>query len=119
MKKILSTFLLFTLLLVFCSSCTPKPDFDVRGTWDYTMFAENSEVYDIGTIIFDGQGASRDYTQINIYDVEYVGNYTVSASVITLTGYENWQGILTDANTMNGDWQHDDGSQGTFEATRK
>ena len=119
MKKIIIHFLFALLILLNLSACAAKADFDIRGTWDYTMTDEGGNQYDIGTITFDGTDIKGNYTQLNIYDVEYVGDYTVSGVELKLTGYENWQGTLSSANTMSGTWKHDDGDKGTFEAIRK
>ena len=105
--------------LVCLLACAPKADFDVRGTWAYTMTSDDGNQYDIGTITFDGSEAKGNYTQINVCDVKYVGVYKVSGVELTLTGYENWQGTLNSANAMSGVWQHDDGVIGTFEAARE
>jgi hypothetical protein len=119
MKKITTHFLFVLLILLSLSACAPKADFDVRGTWDYTMTDESGNQYDIGKITFDGSDTKGTYTQINIYEVEYVGDYTVSGAELKLTGYENWQATLDSATMMSGTWQHDDGALGTFEATKR
>ena len=119
MKKITIRLIFVLMVLLSLSSCAPKADFDIRGTWEYTMTSIDGNQYDIGTITFDGTDTKGNYTQLNIYDVEYVGTYKVSGVEVTLTGYENWDGTLSSENTMKGSWQHDDGAQGTFEATRQ
>ena len=119
MKKITFHFLFVLLIIISLSACAPKADFDIRGTWEYTMTGDDGNQYDIGTISFDGSDAKGNYTQLNIYDVEYIGEYTVSGSELKLSGYENWQGTMSSMNNMSGTWQHDDGAQGTFEASRK
>ena len=119
MKKSLILFLFITMLITSLSACAPKADFDIRGTWDYTMNSLDGNQYDIGTITFDGSDTKGHYTQINIYDVEYIGDYTVSGSEITLTGYENWIGTFSNENAVSGSWNHDDGAKGTFDAARQ
>jgi hypothetical protein len=119
MKKYILHYLAVTIVFLGLSACAPKADYDIRGTWDYTMISLDGNQYDIGTITFDGSDSKGNYTQINIYNVEYVGDYQVSCSDITLTGYENWKGAFISENTMSGSWHHDDGTQGTFEASRK
>ena len=83
------------------------------------MTDESGNQYDIGTISFDGSDTKGTYTQINIYNVEYVGNYTVSGIEIKLTGYENRQVTLKSATMMSGTWQPDDGAKSTFEAGKR
>ena len=115
-QKLILIFLVAALLF---SSCAPKPDFDIRGEWDYTMTDTNGNTYDDGSITFSGESARGTYLEINIYEVEYEGKFTVNGSTIKLTGDETWDGTITDANTINGTWSHDDGFSGTFTATRK
>ena len=119
MKTKIIHFLFVFLFLISLSACGPKADYDIRGTWEYIMTSDDGNQYDIGTITFDGSDTNGNYTQLNIYDVEYVGDYKVSGGELTLTGYENWQGIMSNENSMSGAWQHDDGAKGTFEANRK
>ncbi len=89
------------LLLTGCFSTpenTSQPAFDIRGEWEYTMTASDGNTYDVGTMTFQGKPAMGTYTQVNIYDVEYEGEFTVSGNLLQLTGYETWQGAIADAN---------------------
>lgn len=115
-----------TLFLVFCifgllagASCSPQADFDIRGEWAYTMTDSNNNTYDAGTIVFEGQAAQGSYRETNIYEIEYEGEFSLKRATLKLTGDETWQGTVTDADTMTGTWQHADGANGTFTATRK
>ena len=116
--KILYLFIILAAIFLI-SSCTPKTDFDLRGTWEYTMMDTAGNTYDTGTITFDGEPYKGTYLQLNIYDVEYDGDFSVSGDQITLTGYENWKGVFNGENTFSGTWQHKNDSQGSFEAIRK
>lgn len=107
------------LITVFLVSCAPKTDFDIRGEWEYTMTDTNGNTYDAGTMTFSGEPAKGTYLEINIYEVEYEGEFTVNGSTVKLTGYETWEGSFTDANTLTGTWGHEDGFSETFTATRK
>lgn len=110
-------------LLVACLfllvSCAPQANFDIRGKWEYTMTASDGNTYDAGSITFEGQTVSGTYLQVNIYEVEYEGEFTVSGTALKLTGYETWEGEIADANTIEGTWSHDDGFSGVFIAIRK
>lgn len=113
-------FLLMTLLFaLLLAGCAPKADFDIRGEWEYTMTASDGNTYDAGSITFEGQPVRGTYLQVNIYEVEYDGEFTVSGTALKLTGYETWEGVMADANTIEGTWSHDDGFSGVFIATRK
>ena len=78
-----------------------------------------SNTYDHGTIAFSGSPAKGTYLEVNIYEVEYKGEYQVKGAALTLTGDETWQGTFADADHISGTWQHDDGFSGTFTAVRK
>jgi hypothetical protein len=106
------------LLMSLFAACTPAPDVDVRGTWEYTLTASDGNVYDLGRITFSGSPAKGTYAQVNLYDVVYEGEWVVSGSEIKVQLAENWQGKIVDANTMRGEWSRADGVSGTFVATR-
>ncbi len=110
--------LLFALLLAGCAS-QPSADFDIRGEWAYTMTTTGGNTYDTGTITFSGEPARRAYVEINIYQVEYEGEFTVNGTTLKLTGDETWDGTVTDARTISGTWSHTDSASGTFTATRQ
>jgi hypothetical protein len=105
--------------LFILAACQPAADFDIRGEWEYTMTTTDGNTYDTGTITFDGEAAKGTYLEINIYQVEYKGEFTVNGTAFKLTGDETWEGTLTDANTISGNWSHTDGASGTFTAKRK
>lgn len=111
--------LLLAASLFLLASCAPQADFDIRGEWEYTMTASDGNTYDAGSMTFEGQPAKGRYLQVNIYEVEYDGEFTVSGTALKLTGYETWEGVMADANTIEGTWSHDDGFSGVFIATRK
>jgi|YNPMSStandDraft_1061717.scaffolds.fasta_scaffold03235_8 hypothetical protein len=110
--------LFLVLMLAGCAS-QPSADFDLRGEWEYTLTTTDGNTYDAGTITFEGEPAKGTYQQLNIYQVDYEGEFTVRGTVLKLTGYETWEGTVMDANTIEGVWSHDDGSNGTFTARRK
>ena len=112
-------FIMLFLTLLTLTACTPKADMDIRGEWAYTMIDTKGKTWDEGTITFSGSPEEGTYLQINIYEVDYEGTYTVSGNAIKLNDYESWKGEVTDANTMNGTWPQEDGGTGTFTATRK
>lgn len=111
------------LLLTGCLSTpenTSAPTFDIRGQWEYTMTASNGNTYDAGTITFEGELARGTYRQVNLYQVEYQGEYQVSGTTLQLTGQETWQGTIESENTISGTWSHaEDSTNGTFVAQRK
>ncbi|TAK11391.1 MAG: hypothetical protein EPO32_12245 [Anaerolineae bacterium] len=117
--------MLCAVLLVACGSAdTPTvpadaPAFDVTGEWAYEMIAADGNVWDNGTITFKGSASSGAYNQINVYEIEYTGEYTAGGNALQLTGYLNWQGTFSDADTLSGTWVDDQNDQtGTFTATR-
>jgi hypothetical protein len=109
------------------STDNPSPDmdqgsaaYDIRGTWEYTMTASDGNTYDSGTITFSGGSEEGTYLQINIYDVDYDGEYQVTGTMLMLIGEENWQGNIKDANNMSGTWAHEEeGFSGTWTAIRQ
>jgi hypothetical protein len=116
--KLLLPFLIISALL---AGCTPGADFDIRGDWEYTMTDSGGNTYDMGVITFDGKPEKGTYIEVNIYQVEYEGEFTVNGNnLLTLSGEETWQGVIVDADTINGTWGHEEeGSSGTFTASRK
>jgi hypothetical protein len=91
--------------MIILTACSPKADYDVRGTWTYTILAPNGDTFDTGAITFRGE-------QRNIYNVDYEGEYTVKGAAIALTGDEVWQGTVTGPNQMGGTWVHEDETDG-------
>lgn len=113
--------IIFILLLsvLLCSACaTGDPEIDIRGEWSYTMTATDGNTYDSGTITFGGEPTQGTYRQVNIYEVEYEGDFTVNGSDLVLTGDETWEGTIVDANNLSGTWSHADGVSGIFTAVR-
>jgi hypothetical protein len=117
--KIPPVLLIVIALLLSACATTPSADFDIRGEWEYTMTSTDGNTYDTGTITFDGEAAMGTYLEINIYQVEYTGEFSVNGTALKLTGDETWEGTLTDANALSGTWSHSDGVSGTFTATRR
>lgn len=113
-------FLMLLLFALFLAGCAAEPvaDFDIRGEWDYTMINTDGNVYDVGTITFSGKPTQGTYLELNIYEVEYTGEFLVKGNMLKLTGDETWDGTVTDVTTMTGNWSHTDGASGTFTATR-
>ena len=116
-RGIFFTLLLSTLLLSACS--TEEPGFDIRGEWTYTMTATDGNTYDNGTITFSGDPMQGTYHQVNIYQVEYEGDFSINGTDLVLTGDETWEGTIMDANNITGTWTHADGVSGTFTANRE
>jgi hypothetical protein len=116
-KKIIVVWLVACLFLLV--SCVHQADFDIRGEWEYTMITTDGNTYDMGTITFEGEPAQGTYLEINIYQVEYKGEFTVRGTVLKLIGDETWAGTISDAKTLSGTWSHTDGASGTFTAKRK
>lgn len=117
-NKLYALFIVLVLVLVL-TACQSTADHDIRGTWEYSMTDSNENTYDAGTITFDGTATKGTYSQVNIYDVNYDGDYTVKGSTLTLTGDESWQGEFTDTDHISGTWNHaEEGLNGTFEAVR-
>jgi len=115
--RIFITFLLTALLLSACAA--KEPQFDVRGEWEYTMIATDGNTYDNGTITFSGEPTQGTYRQVNVYQVEYEGEFSVDVTNLVLTGDETWEGMILNANNLSGTWSHADGVSGTFRAIRK
>jgi hypothetical protein len=116
-KTITILFLCLSLALILAACQTPS-DHDIRGAWQYTLIANDGNVYDSGTITFSGSPARGTYLQLNIYEIEYDGEYQVSGANVSLSGSETWQGAFVDANQITGTWQHENGYSGTFSAVR-
>ena len=94
--------------------------YDIRGTWEYTMAVSDGNTFDSGTITFSGSPEEGTYLEINIYEVDYDGEYQVDGISLTLSGDENWQGTIEDASNMNGTWEHlDEDFSGTWTAVRQ
>ena len=112
-------FFILLLCALLCSACiAQEPDFDIRGEWNYTMTSTDGNTYDNGTITFSGEPTQGTYRQVNIYQVEYEGDFTVNGIDLVLTGDETWEGTIVDANNLSGTWSHADGASGTFTAVR-
>ena len=122
MKKTILFLLIILALfsLVGCGKDKPlKPaNFDISGSWEYTMTTEGSEdIYDSGTITFTGTPEAGEYTLLNIYEVEYTGTYKVTKISIMLSGDTEVQGSFVDANHIIGTWG-DDATNGRWTAVR-
>ena len=112
--------LIISLIALFMlAACQPAAKYDIRGEWEYTMTTTDGNTYDTGTITFDGDAAKGTYLEINFYQVEYKGEFTVNGTALKLNGDETCDGTVTDANTLNGAWSHTNGASGTFTARRK
>ncbi len=127
MKRI-AIVLLLAFVLVACGGApeapaplpAEAPAFDITGEWAYEMLRADGSGWDNGTITFVGSATSGEYIQINIYEIEYRGGYSVGGNALQLTGYLNWQGAFSDADTLSGTWSDEQNNEtGTFTATRK
>ena len=112
-------FFLLLSALLFSACAAEGSDFDIRGEWTYTMTATDGNTYDNGSITFSGEPTQGTYHQVNVYQVEYEGDFSVNGSDLVLTGDETWEGTIVDANNLSGTWSHPDGASGTFTASRK
>jgi hypothetical protein len=121
MDLMLTRLTLFTLIFsLLLAGCAPKAEFDIRGDWNYTLIAADGSVYDTGAITFSGKDAAAGtYVEINIYQVEYKGEFTMKGKDLQLTGDEPWKCTVMDANNFSGTWKHNDGVSGTLIAIRK
>lgn len=113
--------ILLIVLIALLTACAPKADYDIRGTWEYTLTAADGNTYDAGLVTFNGEAASGTLTEVNIYQVEYEGTYAVrgSAVEIVVDGDEIWKGSFSGDAAMSGTWEGPDGAFGTWTATRK
>ncbi len=101
------------------TACIASYEYNIIGTWDYTMYTSDGNPYDKGTITFSGNPMNGSYLILNYDQEEIEGTFTLQEDEIRLTVSENWMGTLSDENTMSGEWWHGDGTRGTFEATRQ
>jgi hypothetical protein len=86
------------------------PVYNILGEWEYTLTATDGNTYDSGKTTFTGTSSQGNWTQLNFYEVEYSGTFTVTGDLISLTGDGIWQGNITDASHMNGTWQNNEAS---------
>lgn len=123
MKKFNSLLVLIVLLSVVGCGSKPEtnveaPTYNIVGSWEYTLTTQNANIYDDGTMEFTGDAMQGNWTQLNFYEIEYEGTYTVSGDTISLAGDENWTGRIVDETHMTGEWQNNDAS-GEWTAVRK
>jgi hypothetical protein len=124
MKKIVFALILTTLFSI--AGCTTNPEtntgapamYDITGEWEYTLTTPDGNVYDDGTIEFRGTPNQGDWTQLNFYNIEYTGTYTVSGDALSLAGDATWQGHFVDAAHLSGSWQNNEAS-GEWTAIKK
>jgi hypothetical protein len=120
MDLMLTRLTLFTLIFsLLLAGCAPKAEFDIRGDWNYTLTASDGNVFDTGTMTFSGKDTAGTFVEINIYQVEYKGEFTMKGKDLQLTGEETWICTVADANSFSGTWKHNDGVSGTLIAIRK
>ena len=129
MKKITLLVALFAILLTGCRSFEPDtPDFDITGTWEYSMskLDEQDEVYDAGTITFSGTPSEGTYLFVNTQGEEMTGTYVVSRVVFGLDGGDEFRvkGSFPNADNLFGTWESGDsrgtvGKGGLWTAERK
>ncbi|MFZ5856421.1 MAG: hypothetical protein ACOYZ6_06285 [Chloroflexota bacterium] len=123
MKKTVILTIVFTIFLAGCGSQSAAgtevpPAYNILGEWEYTLIATDGNTYDNGTITFAGTSDQGSWTQLNFYEVEYAGTFTVNGDAIRLTGDVTWMGQITDASHMNGTWQNNEAS-GEWTAVKK
>lgn len=117
-QQIKIAFFIAAVLLGLMAGCSPTADYDIQGEWVYTMIAVDGNTYDTGTITFSGSPTEGTFVELNIYAIEYTGEYKVNGTSVTLTGDEGWRGSFIHQNRMSGTWEHDDGFSGTWQAER-
>lgn len=110
-------FLLISMMVLVACGSGATATYDVRGTWDYVFTTPNGNIWDEGTITFKGSPTKGTFVQVNIYDVEYEGAYTVRDEQLTIEGPETWEGAFLDENEIVGTWEGG-GDRGTWVATR-
>lgn len=117
--------LLFLVALLSIAGCTAQPAkntepaaYDILGTWEYTLTTPDGNEYDTGTMEFTGDSNQGNWTQLNFYDIEYTGTYTVSGDSISLAGDATWQGHFIDSTHISGQWQNNEAS-GEWTAVKK
>lgn len=106
------------LIMLMLAGCAPKPEYDVRGSWQYTILDADGNFYDSGSITFSGEPGKGTWTQVNYYEYEYEGEFSVRGEKVSLTGDETWQGTLLDMNAMSGTCKLADGGTGSWSALR-
>ncbi|MBI3168595.1 MAG: hypothetical protein HYZ22_08965 [Chloroflexi bacterium] len=123
MKKIRPLLVLIALLSI--ASCTAQPAkntepaaYDILGKWEYTLTTPDGNEYDNGTMEFTGTSDQGNWTQLNFYNVEYTGTYSVTGDAISLVGDATWQGHFVDTTHMSGEWQNNEAS-GEWTAVKK
>jgi len=122
MKKIKSLLVLIALLSI--AGCTSKPKnvepaaHNIIGKWEYTLTTPDGNEYDNGTMEFIGNSDQGTWTQLNFYNIEYSGTYTVSGDAISLAGDATWQARFADETHINGQWQNNEAS-GEWTAVKK
>ena len=124
MKKIRSLLVLIALLSI--TGCTAEPAknteipaaYDILGKWEYALTTPDGNVYDNGTMEFTGTLNQGNWTQLNFYNIEYDGTYTVTGDAISLAGDETWQGHFVDSTHMSGQWKNNEAS-GEWTAVKK
>lgn len=106
-------------LVLFLGGCIASYDYNVKGEWNYELFASDGHAYDKGTVTFTGNPMAGYYDMLNYDNQDFSGAFTVKGEEIRLTGSVNWKGTLSDENTMSGDWWDNIGTEGTFTAARQ
>jgi len=115
MKKTTIFLIVSAILLAGCGvqtavSTEVPPVYNILGEWEYTLTATDGNTYDSGKITFTGTSNQGKWTQLNFYEIEYSGTFTVTGDLVSLTGDGIWQGNITDASHMNGTWQNNEAS---------
>ena len=114
-----TTLAIFLLLLSACSGRTPTPNVMIMGIWEYTMIDQNGNIYDQGTVSFEGDFTNGQYTIRNFYNIEYSGEFKIEGNEISLSGAMNWVGQIENGLIMSGDWvDMENNASGTWTATR-
>jgi hypothetical protein len=132
MQKIVIVGLMFVSLLFVGVGCKsggndatgPTATYDIRGVWDYVIMNQAGGVWDQGTVTCTGsQITEGDVSQVNTYNVSYLGTYRVDGVKVTIeiAGSARYTGTFSDATHMSGTWQslNDSAQGGTWTATKR
>ncbi|MBN2388190.1 MAG: hypothetical protein JXB85_14325 [Anaerolineales bacterium] len=121
MRKVKFALTLNLLLVFLLQACAPGTEFDIRGTWSYTLLFGDGVTYDAGMITFVGDPADGTCAEINIYQIDYEGSYHVRGVDVTIVinAVETWTGSFSDADHLGGTWEGPAGVSGTWTAARQ
>lgn len=120
MKRPLLTaaIVLSVLLMASCATTSFEGPLQIGGQWTYTLNDTHGNVYDTGTIRFEGADPEGTWVQKNYYEYEYTGTWQVNGVAVTITGAEIWKGKAVGPDRLEGTWTKDNGDSGVWHAVR-